>query len=78
MSGEAQRGHFERPAECTCTDFCPESDNPCIYCRKLDVYDPCPVIGFGCGTGGVIKPGDLNHDSDCCTDAQLLAAAGNA
>jgi hypothetical protein len=56
---------------CTCTDYCPESDNPCAYCKTLDIYDPCPVIGFGCGTGG------NDRRCDCCDDDQWAAAGRN-
>lgn len=58
------------PADCTCTDHCPESpsDNQCAHCRKLDIYYPCPVIGFGCG----LDCGDDEH----CTPEQQAAADG--
>lgn len=54
------------PAGCTCTDHCPESDNPCPHCRAMDPYDPCPVVGFGCGSAC----GDDKH----CTPEQQKAA----
>ncbi|WP_104116953.1 hypothetical protein [Arthrobacter sp. B1805] len=53
---------------CTCTSFCPEDrdENECSHCRLLDPYDPCPVIGFGCGS-------DCQDDGHC-TPAQQAAA----
>lgn len=55
-----------RPANCTCTDYCPESDNPCPHCRQLDPYDPCPITGFGCGT-------DCGDDEHCTPEQQRAA-----
>ncbi len=56
-----------RPAlACTCTDMCPETDNDCAHCSSLDPYDPCPVVGFGCGS----DRGDDEH----CTPEQQKAA----
>lgn len=62
----------DEPDSCICADTgCPESDSPCPWCREnLDIYDPCPVIGFGCGTAG------NTTRCDCCTDAQWIAAGG--
>lgn len=57
---------------CTCTDYCPEDGGGCDWCaRNLDSCDPCPTIGFGCGTGG------NDTRCDCCTDEQWIAAGGN-
>ena len=57
-------------AECICTDSCPEdaAENPCPPCRTMDPYEPCPVIGFGCGNVS-------GEPCDCCTPAQRTAAA---
>lgn len=48
-------------ADCICAALkkCVETDNPCLYCRTLEVYLPCPQLGFGCGI--------LMNDCDCCT-----------
>ena len=58
----------DRP--CTCTSYCPEDpeENPCAFCRDLDIYEPCPVIDFGCG-----KDCD---DPEHCTPEQRVAAEG--
>lgn len=65
---QAYADSFNTPVVCVCTDSCPESweDNKCAYCRELDIYDPCPVIGFGCGS----DCDDLEH----CTLEQRKAA----
>lgn len=57
-----------KPEACTCTNHCPEdySENRCPYCRELDIYDPCPVIGFGCGT-------DCGDDEHCTPEQQRAA-----
>lgn len=55
-------------APCICTDSCPEDDNDCPHCRTLDIYDPCPVVGFGCGECGDV-------DDPCCTPEQQKAAS---
>ena len=64
----------QQPDECICTDWCSESyaDNPCAYCRELDIYEPCPVVGFGCGFGATLQSGPC----DCCTPEQWAAAIG--
>lgn len=55
-----------KPEACTCTNHCPESDNPCPHCSRLDPYDPCPVVGFGCGA----SCDDIDH----CSPEQREAA----
>jgi hypothetical protein len=54
-----------KPEACTCTDWCSDDHSliTCPHCLTLDVYDPCPVVGFGCGSG-----------CDCCTPEQQKAA----
>ncbi|HWO60244.1 MAG TPA: hypothetical protein VNO31_09445 [Umezawaea sp.] len=56
-----------RTPTCTCTTDCPEdpAESSCPVCRERDPYDPCPVVGFGCGAG-----------CDCCTPEQQRAADG--
>lgn len=62
------------PEGCICTDYCTEDEsNPCPHCRAMDVYDPCPVIGFGCGMGAT----EANGKCDCCTPEQWSAAMGD-
>ncbi|AOZ64649.1 hypothetical protein SEA_ROSIEPOSIE_98 [Arthrobacter phage RosiePosie] len=56
-----------KPKGCTCTNHCPESDNPCPHCRGLDIYSPCPVVGFGCGDCGDVE-------DPCCTPEEQAAA----
>lgn len=58
---------IDRRTKCSCTTDCPEDrdENTCPVCRLLDPYDPCPVIGFGCGDG-----------CDCCAPEQQRAADG--
>lgn len=58
------------PASCTCTDWCSDDVSliDCLHCATLDVYAPCPVVGFGCGS----VP---DQDCDCCTPEQRKAAA---
>lgn len=53
--------------DCTCTNFCSDDHSliDCSHCKTLDVYDPCPVVGFGCGT----DCGDDEH----CTPKQQAA-----
>lgn len=55
----------EAAAACSCVDFCSDDHSliDCGHCKSLDVYDPCPVVGFGCGSG-----------CDCCTPEQQKAA----
>lgn len=48
-----------------CTDD--HSQNFCPYCRGLDIYDPCPRQGFGCGSVPDVE-------CDCCTPDQRKAA----
>lgn len=61
-----------RPEGCICTNECDEvpEQNPCAYCRGLDIYEPCPITGFGCGS--------VDDSCDCCTPQQKAAAAGDA
>jgi hypothetical protein len=44
--------------------ICPEdpSENDCRVCQDLDIYAPCPQIGYGCGWS--------EEPCDCCTDEQ--------
>lgn len=37
-------------------------DTACTHCESIDIYDPCPVTGFGCF-----------GDCDCCTPEQKVA-----
>lgn len=50
---------------CICGNWCSDDVSllDCNFCKSLDVYDPCPVVGFGCGIG-----------CDCCTPEQQKAA----
>jgi hypothetical protein len=63
------------PSECICTGWCPEDfgdEHYCRYCGGLDIYDPCPRVGFGCGANG-------NTDRcDCCSDEEWASAGGAA
>jgi hypothetical protein len=59
---------MSKPSDCNCIDYCPESDNTCPHCTLLDLYEPCPVVGFGCGS----SCGDDEH----CTPEQQKAADG--
>jgi hypothetical protein len=56
-------------AACTCTDYCSDDVSliDCSHCKTLDVYDPCPVVGFGCGSVPDVE-------CDCCTPEQRKAA----
>lgn len=58
------------PADCTCTDQCSENyeDNDCKHCRSVDIYDPCPVIGFGCGA-------DCDDEEHCTLEQRKAADA---
>jgi len=59
--------------ECRCTNWCGDpGEAGCCYCNHTDVYAPCPVVGFGCGTGGNTRR------CDCCTDEEWAAAGGAA
>lgn len=53
---------------CICTNECDEvpEQNDCAYCRALDIYDPCPVVGFGCGS-------DCGDDEHCTPEQQKAA-----
>jgi hypothetical protein len=66
---------IDRRGVCTCTrqTRCEEdrSQNLCPVCRRLDIYQPCPHLGFGCGEAA--STGDR---CDCCTPEQWAAAAG--
>ena len=67
----------DRACICTAVNPCAEGERTgCPICDHLDIYEPCPQLGHGCGLGGLVKPGDPWHESTCCTDDQLLAAAG--
>lgn len=57
--------HYTGRPRCTCTDFCSDDRSliDCTHCKSLDVYDPWPVVGFGCGKG-----------CDCGTPEQQQAA----
>ncbi|KQR01471.1 hypothetical protein ASF74_07860 [Arthrobacter sp. Leaf145] len=63
---QEQEESWEDNQPCTCTTDCSEhpEENPCYHCKDLDIYAPCPVIGFGCG-----------GNCDCCTPEQQKAAA---
>lgn len=71
--------------ECTCTNWCGEgSEAGCCYCVHTDVYEPCPVVGFGCGmnaqpfvwNGVVQEPSaERREPCDCCTPEQWRAAS---
>ncbi len=69
---------------CRCVHDCGDpGEAGCCWCNHTDVYEPCPVVGFGCGFNarpyiwcGVIKREDPDkHRCDCCTDEQWTAAA---
>lgn len=53
---------------CTCTNWCSDDKSliTCPHCLTLDICDPCPVVGFGCGLGC--------GDDDHCTPEQQKAA----
>lgn len=55
-------------ADCTCTNFCSDDASliDCPHCKTLDIYDPCPVVGFGCGT-------DCGDDEHCTPEQQKAA-----
>jgi hypothetical protein len=67
--------YARNPASCTCTNECSEEPEytDCLYCKRSDIYDPCPAIGFGCGMGA--GPED-KQNCECCTPQQWAAAAG--
>lgn len=52
--------------ECTCVDYCGESDEAgCCFCRHRDIYEPCPRGGFWC------DPCQYADDEEpCCTPEQ--------
>jgi hypothetical protein len=54
---------------CVCTNWCSDDKSliTCPHCLTLDVYDPCPIVGFGCG----LDCGDDEH----CTPEQQNAAS---
>jgi len=53
---------------CTCVNQCPEDyvENNCSYCRTMDPYEPCPVIGFGCGS-------DCDDEEHCSLEQRKAA-----
>ena len=54
------------PCTCTSETGCPEErgdDHPCPRCGWLDVYLPCPTLGFGCWP----------NECECCTPEQVAA-----
>ena len=55
----------DKPTDCTCVDYCSDDISliDCLHCKTIDIYDACPVVGFGCGEG-----------CDCCTPEQQQAA----
>jgi len=56
---------------CRCSTWCGDpGEAGCCYCNYSDVYMPCPVIGYGCGTGGNTRR------CDCCSDLQWRATGG--
>jgi hypothetical protein len=65
-------------AKCTCTGAtgCAEDAefNNCPVCEFLDIYEPCPRLGFGCGMGSDMSG---TEQCDCCSPEQF-AAAGRA
>lgn len=63
--------------ECRCTNVCgdPGDGAGCCYCNHTDIYEPCPVVGFGCGWQVAAGVSDV-HRCDCCSDAEWNAAAG--
>ena len=56
------------PETCTCTNFCSDDVSliDCLHCKTLDPYDPCPVVGFGCGS-------DCGDDEHCTPEQQKAA-----
>lgn len=66
---------------CRCENDCTRDDRPedlppgkwCRYCGlRIDkTYDPCPSVGFGCGTGA--RPN--TPPCDCCTPEQWKRAS---
>lgn len=70
--GEVWEDH-ERATACTCTNWCGEApDAGCCYCNHMDIYMPCPVVGYGCGMGATAA----TVRCDCCSDAEWAAASG--
>lgn len=61
---------------CICVADCPEDfdANPCPHCRGRDIYEPCPVVGFGCG----MNAGPCDPPCECCSIAQWKAARGRS
>jgi hypothetical protein len=59
---------------CTCITLagCSEVDSECPVCGRRDAYDPCPLMGFGCGSqAGLITGTD---PCECCTPMQWVLA----
>ena len=54
MSTECVCGTPKQPL---CTDDVAMND--CLHCKDIDMYEPCPNQGHGCGSG-----------CDCCTPEQ--------
>lgn len=73
----------EPATECTCTTDCGDpGEAGCCFCNHTDVYEPCPVVGFGCGGDarpyvwcGEVKTNSQAARCDCCTDEQWAAAS---
>lgn len=70
MTNYAEEPDVEDARRCTCIALrgCAEFDSPCPVCSERGAYDPCPLMGFGCGSDGDAKP------CECCTPTQF----GNA
>ena len=59
----------DREPECRCTTWCGDpGESGCCFCNRSDVYDPCPVVGYGCGMGATGP-----RTCECCTDEQWNA-----
>ncbi len=63
----------ETTCRCTRETRCGEApdERGCVACRRLDIYEPCPNLGFLCGEGRTAA-----DRCDCCTDEQWAAAGG--
>jgi hypothetical protein len=68
MTNCAQDASADRMARCTCIQLrgCEEFGSPCPVCGERDAYDPCPLMGFGCGS--VL---DARDPCECCTPRQF-------
>lgn len=70
-------GPREGPCECHLRSCSEPGDDPngCPPCQHSDIYDPCPVQGFGCGW----QPdpcGCCENEQRATTRRVLLAEAG--